>query len=278
MSFTTKSSSTLRKASPRFDSLKSSDSGQKSTFVCNRTSRNRNYYDRELPQQHSTSSSTLFSVKNTSLADFIPGASENSENKKYISPAMRRREQVKESRFHHQNEFTSANSKKSDKKKLLISTSSFPSMGETPQPKSTEQQPSSNQYANAVTISDEDYKSQQRKKEAMISDNTEYQATDKLSDEKNQASYDEEDDPEHYSEFYVDPKKPVCPYEAGKAAMSMLRFHQHKRDELNDLLGGQSPYWQEKSLLDFTFDSGDDSDYHESSSEEENNNDDDDDY
>ena len=59
-------------------------------------------------------------------------------------------------------------------------------------------------------------------------------------------------------------KKLVCPYEAGKAAMKMLRTYQYRRDELNELLGGQSPYWGAKNLLDFTTDD-EDSNYASSS-------------
>lgn len=150
-------------------------------------------------------------------------------------------------------------------------------MGEPSHPTLTKQHVASSKYANAVAISDEDYQAQQRQSCAMGTDNTDYQDTDKLGNEETQTSCDEEhDNATDYSETHVDLKKPICPYEAGKSAMSMLRFHQYRRDELNNLLGGQSPYWDTKSLLDFTIDSGDDSDYHLSSSEEENNDDEDD--
>ena len=270
MNFSNNSSQPLRKVSTRFDSLKSNDTDRKSSFIPrDRMNSNRRYTEHTPPQK---TSSTLFSVKNTSLADYIPEDSESSGYQTYVSPHRRKQLQ--------RNKFISEKSTSQEKNKLTISTTAFPSIGEQPAHKTSVEDTNNNRYVTALAISDEDYQTQQRKKDSMKSNNTVYQETDKLGDPQKSSSYDKEDDENRDDGSYDDPKKPVCPYQAAKAAMGMLRFHQHRRDELNDLLGGQSPYWQTKSLLDFTFDSEDDSDYHESSSEEDINNDydDDDDY
>ena len=146
---------------------------------------------------------------------------------------------------------------KQRKKRLTISTASFPSMGGTheDQQSNNDDSATSNKYAEAAATNDDDYQTQQRQQAASTNDTVEYKSTDVLLQDCSDGEQSDE---------FIDAKSLVCPYAAGKAAMSMLMAHQHRRDELNCLLGAQSPYWDEKSLLDFTIES-DDSDYEWSS-------------
>jgi hypothetical protein len=248
MSFTN-TATPLHKKSTRFDSLKS-----------DRPYDSRREQNREQPR---TSSSVLFSAKNTSLADFIQVPTAAPVTQKYVSPAMRQRQQQQQQQ---QPQVSSGNYKstfsgsrmKQRKKRLTISTASFPSMGGTHEDlcSSNEVSETSNKYAEAAATNDDDYQTQQRQQATSTNDKVEYKSTDVLLQD---CSGSEQSDEE-----FIDAKSLVCPYAAGKAAMSMIMVHQRKRDELNSLLGGQSPYWGEKSLLDFTIES-DDSDYEWSS-------------
>ena len=242
MSFTN-APTPLHKKSTRFDSLKS-----------DRVYDSRREQQREQPRP---SSSVLFSAKNTSLADFIQVPTAAPVTQKYVSPAMRQRQQQQVSSGQYKSTFSSSQ-RKPTKKRLTISTASFPSMGGTheDQQSNNDDSATSNKYAAAAATNDDDYQTQKRQQAASTNDTVEYKSTDVLLQD---CSGNEQSDEE-----FIDAKSLVCPYAAGKAAMSMLMVHQRKRDELNSLLGGQSPYWGEKSLLDFTIESGD-SDYEWSS-------------
>ena len=242
MSFTN-APTPLHKKSTRFDSLKS-----------DRAYDSRREQQREQPRP---STSTLFTAKNTSLADFIQVPTATPVTQKYVSPAMRHRQKQQASSGQYKSTFSGSRMKPT-KKRLTISTASFPSMGGTHEDlcSSNEVSETSNKYAEAAATNDDDYQTQQRQQAASTNDLVEYKSTDVLLQD---CSWNEQSDEE-----FIDAKSLVCPYAAGKAAMSMIMVHQRKRDELNCLLGAQSPYWGEKSLLDFTIES-DDSDYEWSS-------------
>ena len=246
MSFTN-TAPPLHKKSTRFDSLKS-----------DRPYDSRREQKREQPRP---SSSTLFSVNNTSLADFIQVPTAAPATQKYVSPAMRQRQQQQQQPQVSSGQYKSTFScsrMKQRKKRLTISTTSFPSMGGTheDQQSNNDDSATSNKYAEAAATNDDDYQTQQRQQAASTNNTVKYKSTDVLLQD---CSGSEQSDEE-----FIDAKSLVCPYAAGKAAMSMIMAHQHRRDELNCLLGAQSPYWDEKSLLDFTIES-DDSDYEWSS-------------
>lgn len=232
-----KNSTSLRMTS-RFDALKSDKRV---------TNNSKPAWSKQKPSVQS--SATLFSVGNNSLSDYINTKAEETTDK-YVSPAMRWREQKGRTRhnFRHNN---FAQAKQSKKPILDISGASFPSMnGET---KTVIQQSQNNtKYVEAAAMDDEEYDTKQREIAEKTNNNTTYVSTDTL--EENQVdNYSEED--------YHDPKKPVCKYAAASSAMRMLRAYQYKRDEENHVFGAQSKYWGMKSLLDFNIDSDDDSNY-----------------
>ena len=231
-----------RNTSTRFDSLKTEPNYRNSRD--NRNSR----------ETQNGPPSALFSVKNTSLADFIP----EPKTKKYVSPAMRRQQQGDSTKqFVGRSQFPSVNNRKPKKKEFDISGTAFPSMSGAKCNTHTHNI-ESNKYAAAAAMDDDAYQTQQRD-HAAATDCSEYQSTDILMKTHEQTNYDNEE--------VVNNKDPVCPYEAGKAALNMLRRYQYKRDEQNYVFGAQSEYWGKKSLLDFTIDS-DNSDYESSESEE----------
>jgi len=234
----------------RFDSLHSDE------YKTVRRQRNNN------PPQESTSK--LFSVNNTSLADFIPDVPKTQQ--KYVSPAMRRQTQLTPPR--PRNQFTSARKKK--KPVLNLSGTSFPMIGASAAPAAAPAAGASGaaevNYKAAAAMNDDDYDTKKREEDKHIDDTTEFNDADRLGsivDDNN-----EED---------IGFRDPVCPYEAGEAALYMIKSYQHKRDEQNELLGAQSPYWNMKSLLDFTTDD-EDSNYASSSESETENNGSDADY
>jgi len=238
--------SNLLQRNSRFDSLKNNDDDGYQT---------ERHQKRCVPQQES--SSKLFSVNNASLADFIPNVPQKQQ--KYVSPAMRRRDQTQKPL--KTNQFTQ--SRKFKKPILDLSGAAFPSMSVSGASAATTHpaNPTTN-YKAAVAMNDDDYET----KQAPYDDETVYVNTDVLGNT-------------HPAVDINCPgfKDPVCPYAAGKAAMCMIREYQYKRDEQNELLGAQSPYWNMKNLLDFTTDD-EDSNYDSSSSDSENGVNDDDYY
>ena len=188
-----------------------------------------------------TSSSVLFSAKNTSLADFIQVPAAAPVTQKYVSPAMRQRQQQQPQVSSGQYKSTfSCSRMKQRKKRLTISTTSFPSMGGTheDQQSNNDDSATSNKYAEAAATNDDDYQTQQRQQAASTNNTVKYKSTDVLLQD---CSGSEQSDEE-----FIDAKSLVCPYAAGKAAMSMIMAHQHRRDELNCLLGAQSPIGMKK--------------------------------
>jgi len=204
----------------------------------------------------------LFSVKNTSLSDFIP--STKPELQKYVSPALRRQQQHQHQQHQHQHQqqpdrrFTSRNQftsgRKQKKPTLVLSGAAFPSMsGDTTITKTNGDPLKCNKYAEATAMNNDDYQTQQREIASNMNDNTEYDDDDILG---------------RSQENYMEDAEQVCPLAAASSAMSMLRVYQEKRDEQNHVFGAQSPYWNTKSLLDFDVNSDDDSNYAESSESE----------
>jgi hypothetical protein len=115
-------------------------------------------------------------------------------------------------------------------------------------------------YKAAAAMNCDDYDTKKREEAKQFDDTTEFNDADRL------GSIVDDDNEED-----IGFRDPVCAYEAGEAALYMIKSHQHKRDEQNELLGAQSPYWNTKSLLDFTTDD-DDSNYASSSESETENN------
>lgn len=257
--------STPLRVTSRFDALKSSKSTNTTTHT-HTTTHHHGQFTRSKPKPSVQSSSTLFSVGNSSLADYINTKAEDTAEK-YVSPAMRWREQKGRTRQNfRRNNF--AQDKQNKKPTLDISGEEFPSMnGET---KTVHRQSQHNtKYAEAAAMDDEAYDTKQREIAAKTNNNTTYVSTDTL-EENPVENYHEED--------YHDPQKPVCKYAAATAAMGMLRAYQYKRDEENYVFGAQSKYWGMKSLVDFNIDSDDDSNYAESSEEEDGKEEEQDDY
>tara|TARA_B110000858_G_scaffold154079_1_gene175724 strand:+ start:3200 stop:4006 length:807 start_codon:yes stop_codon:yes gene_type:complete len=242
----------------RFDSLHSDE------YKTVRRQRNRN--SSQSTNGETASTSKLFSVNNTSLADFIPDIPQPQQ--KYVSPAMRRQTQPNPHR--PRNQFTSARKKK--KPVLDLSGTSFPMIGPSgagpsgagPSGGTTD---SNVNYKAAAAMNDDDYDTKKREEDKQLDDATEFNDADRLG-----SIVDDNNEEE------IGFRDPVCPYEAGEAALYMIKSYQHKRDEQNVLLGAQSPYWNMKSLLDFTTDDEDSNYASSSESETENNGSDDDHY
>ena len=81
--------STPLRVTSRFDALKSSKSTNINSHT---TTHHHGQFTRSKPKPSVQSSSTLFSVGNSSLADYINTKAEDTDEK-YVSPAMRWREQ-----------------------------------------------------------------------------------------------------------------------------------------------------------------------------------------
>jgi len=249
--FNSNTAAPLRTTS-RFDSLKSNNDNRGANY------RNQSNFHKNFSRPHYTpkqpSSASLFSVGNNSLSDYISKA-DDSTTEKYVSPAMRWREQKsKKNRSSRRTNFYEPEEPK--KPSLDISGTSFPSINGTTKKPIDDEKCKTSKYAKAAAMDNEEYNMKKKEQAAKENVETTYVST---TDTVKETTHDEE---------YIDPKKPVCTYAAAVAAMSMLRCNQHKRDEQNEVFGAQSPYWGMKSLLDFDIDSDDDSNYAESSEDE----------
>ena len=251
----------------RFDALKTTTSYKKDSEPKENEWQTQSRRSRK-PSVNRTSDSKLFSLNQTSLGDFMKDKC--SKNEKYVSPAMRNNRSSLCSTFQvHEDR------KKKKKNTLDLSGNMFPAMeGSSSSNSSSTSHNQSTKYLEAVEIKQEEYHEQQRAIQKQKNTHV-YSENDRL--DKQQHNDVNQNEAEHEEEKNNE-KELVCPYAAAKAAMGMLRFHQRNRDEQNDVFGAQSEYWGTKSLLDFTFDLDDDSNYASSSQEEEEEEEDEDDY